>query len=78
MKTIVKVGLTALLIAVLLFSCKKTEETPLESASESSVSDVASSSASVEKKDSNRKFIRTADIKFKVKNVPQPIRLKML
>ena len=71
MKTISKVGITALLIAVLLFSCKKTEETPLEPASESSMSEVASSSAAVEKKDSNRKFIRTADIKFKVKNVPQ-------
>lgn len=31
--------------------------------------EVVSSSAAVEKKDSDRKFIRTADIKFKVKNV---------
>jgi hypothetical protein len=74
MKTVPKVGMAMLLMAF-AFSCKKSEETPVESnasneaAAESTA--IASSSAAVEKKESNRKFIRTADIKFKVKNVPK-------
>jgi hypothetical protein len=35
------------------------------------LTDSISSSAAVQKKGDNRKFIRTADLKFKVKNVPQ-------
>jgi hypothetical protein len=71
MKTIVKLGLTSLVITAMLFSCKQQQENQEEVATESATSDVISSSAAVEKKGSNRKFIRTADIKFKVKNVPQ-------
>jgi Domain of unknown function (DUF4349) len=73
MKTIAKLGLAILTVSAILYSCKQSESSPEESASENvkSTKDVVSSSAAVEKKDSNRKFIRTADIKFKVKNVPQ-------
>lgn len=78
MKTIVKLGLTGLAIIVLLFSCKKAENTSAENAyaTGKSTADYASadstavsSSAAVENKDSKQKFIRTADLKFKVKNV---------
>lgn len=64
----------ALLIVIFAISCKKAEEAS-ESAYESN-NDIAvdttntiSSSAAVEPKNSDRKFVRTADIKFKVKNV---------
>jgi hypothetical protein len=82
MKTVPKVGM-ALLVVGLALSCKdgsKTEETPNNSASSTTEESVAvnaeakeatSSSAAVAPKTSNRKFIRTADIKFKVKNVPK-------
>ncbi|WP_029268597.1 DUF4349 domain-containing protein [Flavobacterium sp. KJJ] len=72
MKTIAKLGLTTLVIIALLFSCKKADyATSEESADYASAADstAVSSSAAVEKKDSKQKFIRTADIKFKVKNV---------
>ncbi|MBF4492029.1 DUF4349 domain-containing protein [Flavobacterium sp. MR2016-29] len=72
MKTIAKLGLTTLVIIALLFSCKKADyATSKESADYASAADstAVSSSAAVEKKDSKQKFIRTADIKFKVKNV---------
>lgn len=71
MKTIVKLGLTTLVIIVLLFSCKKADHTLGEAAADYATTDstAVSSSAAVEKKDSKQKFIRTADIKFKVKNV---------
>jgi hypothetical protein len=71
MKTIAKFGMTTVVIIALLFSCKKADTSLEDSAAESSTStaDIVSSSAAVEKKDSNHKFIRTADIKFKVKNV---------
>ncbi|MCV9933015.1 DUF4349 domain-containing protein [Flavobacterium sp. LS1R47] len=71
MKTIAKFGLTTLVIIALLFSCKKADSSIEDSAAEASTSttDIVSSSAAVEKKDGNHKFIRTADIKFKVKNV---------
>ncbi|PZX93039.1 DUF4349 domain-containing protein [Flavobacterium aquariorum] len=71
MNKIVKQGLISLAIITLIISCKKSE------ASEESTSDIAisadsiSSSAAVEKEGSTRKFIRTADLKFKVKNVTQ-------
>jgi hypothetical protein len=72
MKTIAKLGLTTLVIIALLFSCKKADyATGEESADYAATADstAVSSSAAVEKKDSKQKFIRTADIKFKVKNV---------
>ena len=81
MKKTPAIGL-ALLLVTIAYSCKDgaaespiTEEsTPTmeESVSENSDAKVAtSSSAAVEPKNSKRKFVRTADIKFKVKNVPK-------
>ena len=66
-----KIVLTLLALGLVL-SCKErvAEETP--DYSESAVTDstsVVSSTAAVENKNSNRKFVRTADVKFKVKNV---------
>ena len=66
-----KIVLTLLALGLVL-SCKErvAEETP--DYSENAVADstsVISSSAAVENKNSNRKFVRTADVKFKVKNV---------
>ena len=70
MKTIAKLGLTSIVITALLFSCKKADTTAADTAfSASTDSTAVSSSAAVEQKDSKQKFIRTADIKFKVKNV---------
>ncbi|RED26162.1 uncharacterized protein DUF4349 [Flavobacterium cutihirudinis] len=71
MKTIAKLGLTSLMIIALLFSCKKADYASEESADLKMATDstAVSSSAAVEQKDSKQKFIRTADIKFKVKNV---------
>lgn len=73
MKTIVKLSVTSFAIITLLFSCKKGEAQAEKRTLESSTKSTAaiSSSAAVEKKGDNRKFIRTADLKFKVKNVPQ-------
>lgn len=59
------------LSVITLFICCKKSEAYEESAVNSVSSDSISSSAAVEKVGSNRKFIRTADIKFKVKNVTQ-------
>lgn len=65
----------ALLIVILAVSCKKAEpasETAYESndiAVDTTSANVISSSAAVEPKNSDRKFVRTADLKFKVKNV---------
>lgn len=62
-----------LLVVILAISCKKAgyaEETVGESADiVADTTMVISSSAAVEPKNSDRKFVRTADIKFKVKNV---------
>lgn len=71
MKTIAQLGLTTLVIIALLFSCKKADNTSAEATADYATTDstAVSSSAAVEKKDSKQKFIRTADIKFKVKNV---------
>lgn len=62
----------AFLIIFLAISCKKAEsaaETAYESNDIAVDTSVISSSAAVELNNSNRKFVRTADIKFKVKNV---------
>ena len=71
MKTIAQLGVTTLVIIALLFSCKKADNVSEEPADYKTATDstAVSSSAAVEKKDSKQKFIRTADIKFKVKNV---------
>jgi hypothetical protein len=63
----------ALLVVILAISCKKAESAD-ETAYESNdivvdTTMAVSSSAAVESKNSDRKFVRTADIKFKVKNV---------
>lgn len=62
------------LTLILAISCKKAEANEEEAFdSKNSVTDstsIISSSAAVEPKNSNRKFVRTADLKFKVKNVP--------
>lgn len=73
MQTISKLGFITLVFSVILFSCKKSEAPAEEAAFDSSsqLTDSISSSAAVQKKGDNRKFIRTADLKFKVKNVPQ-------
>lgn len=70
MKQLPKLGL-ALLLFGLAFACKQAEaESSSEAAADSTaVESTISSNAAVENKDSNRKFVRTADIKFKVKNV---------
>lgn len=69
MKTIPRIGM-AMLLVTLAYSCKQSyEEKSEEVAAAENVSDVVSSSAAVEKKDSDRKFVRTADLQFKVKNV---------
>ena len=66
-----KIVLTLLALG-LIVACKESvaEETPdySENVATDSTS-VVSSSAAVENKNSNRKFVRTADVKFKVKNV---------
>lgn len=74
MKTVQKFGLTLLVMSIAI-SCKKSyspaEEAVIEEVNSVEAKSVGSSNAAVEPKNSNRKFIRTADIKFKVKNVPQ-------
>ena len=60
------------LVVILAISCKKAEsaaETAYESNDIAVDTSMVSSSAAVEPKNSDRKFVRTADIKFKVKNV---------
>lgn len=73
MKTIPKVGL-AILILGIAYSCKNASEnenavSSVDYATATDSASVISSSAAVQPKNSNRKFGRTADIKFKVKNV---------
>jgi len=64
----------ALLFIVIVFSCKQSERNE-EAMSDAEVSSedakAVSSSAAVVDKNSDRKFIRTADLRFKVKNVAQ-------
>lgn len=66
-------ALLPLLLIILSISCKKAdnlEETTSETTTSSiDSSTTLSSAAAVEPKNSDRKFVRTADIKFKVKNV---------
>jgi len=72
MKTITKLGLTSVVMIVLLFSCKKADSTSTADIADYKIttdSTAVSSSAAVVDKNSKQKFIRTADIKFKVKNV---------
>ncbi|MES2239326.1 MAG: DUF4349 domain-containing protein [Bacteroidota bacterium] len=70
MNKIIRSSLVLLAVSSLLVSCKKSEA--LQESSENSINkDTISSSAAVEKEDSTRKFIRTADMRFKVKNVTQ-------
>ena len=64
--------MTSVVIIGLLFSCKKADYSSNEDSTINKVSAdsaAVSSSAAVVDKNSKQKFIRTADIKFKVKNV---------
>lgn len=67
--------LPVILLTICLFSCKQSEnreEISEQSSPEASTvkeSSMVSSSAAVVDKNSTRKFIRTADLRFKVKNV---------
>lgn len=67
-------ALLPLLLIIVAVSCKKAEaleETASDTTTSSSDStNTLSSAAAVQPKNSDRKFVRTADIKFKVKNVP--------
>jgi hypothetical protein len=71
MNKIAKRCLVLLTVTALLISCKKSEAYEEESTDVKMSADTISSSAAVEKEGSTRKFLRTADIKFKVKNVTQ-------
>lgn len=69
MKNYFKLGLALLLLA-LAFSCKQSDAATEENGAMATDStNILSSSAAVEKQKSTRKFLRTADIKFKVKQV---------
>ena len=76
MKTTFVFGVAAF-FAVLVISCKQGESTQEEVAlsektsAADSMKNVLSSNAAVQNPDDKRKFVRTADIKFKVKNVAQ-------
>jgi hypothetical protein len=66
-----KIVLTLLALG-LVFACKESAASEKANYEESAATDstsVVSSSAAFENKNSNRKFVRTADVKFKVKNV---------
>lgn len=66
-----KIVLTLLTLGLVL-SCKESASKENAAYAEEATTDstsVVSSSAAVENKNSNRKFVRTADVKFKVKNV---------
>lgn len=70
MKKNTKTVLVLLCLGV-AFSCKQSDNATNQEASNaiSDTTNVVTSAAAVEPKNSNRKFIRTANIKFKVKNV---------
>lgn len=69
MKNYSKLGLAVLLFG-LAFACKQAEASDESAAAEYRTAvEVISSSAAVEKSESKRKFVRTADLKFKVKSV---------
>ncbi len=66
-----KIVLTLLAFGLVL-SCKESASKENAAYAEEATTDstsIVSSSAAVENKNSNRKFVRTADVKFKVKNV---------
>lgn len=69
MKTIAQLGLTTVVITTFFFSCKKADASIDDSVTTSANTDTISTAVVVGKKEENRKFIRTADLKFKVKNV---------
>lgn len=70
MQTISKLGLITLSAALLFFSCKQRESAAEESASNVATKSMSpTSNASPQNTPPERKFIRTADLKFKVKNV---------
>lgn len=73
MKTISKTGLAICLLATLSFSCKQAE-VPAEEAPASdpeATSEIAAPAKDTMRYEKHRKFLRTADLKFKVKNVAQ-------
>ena len=59
----------ALLVVGIAISCKQAENAEESANAVTDSTSVVSSSAAVQPKNSNRKFVRSADIKFKVKNV---------
>lgn len=59
----------ALLVVGIAISCKQAENAEESANAVTDSTSTISSSAAVQPKNSNRKFVRTADIKFKVKNV---------
>ncbi|MFC4817095.1 DUF4349 domain-containing protein [Flavobacterium sp. GCM10023249] len=74
MKKVYYTGLALLMVAMIVYSCKQrdySEEVAAEevAAASADTTQVISSSAAKEPKNSDRKFVRTADIKFKVDNV---------
>ena len=82
MKTIAKASTLAVIIAVVLFSCKKAEVPAEETldyatavADSTTVSNTQEKTAETPKNVEKRKLIRTADIKFKVKSVVQSTNL---
>lgn len=71
MNKIAKRSLILFGVLAVIISCKKSDAYNEESTDAKIATDTISSSAAVEKEGSTRKFIRTADLKFKVKNVTQ-------
>jgi hypothetical protein len=70
MQTISKLGLITLSLAIIFFSCKQRESATEESTPKAATKSMSSPSpSSPQNKLPERKFIRTADLKFKVKNV---------
>ncbi|MGL2964437.1 DUF4349 domain-containing protein [Flavobacterium sp. RSB2_4_14] len=71
MKQVSKLGLALLLLGI-AFACKQadaSEEANSVTTGDTTSTEIISSKAALEKKESHRKFVRTADLKFKVKNV---------
>ena len=57
-----------LVVGILIYSCKKSDA-PEETTETTVTADAISSSVAVEKEGNTKKFIRTADLKFKVEDV---------
>lgn len=76
MKTIVKLGVLTTVIVLSFYSCKQASEQEQDAVSEEVVTEsIPSNEKALSANSSNpelppRKFVRTADVKFKVKNVP--------